>query len=131
MSSAPIAALTDLATVEAAAEQRWRPLARSVGRATLDPLGATWLDLAMKSVKIAELKDRLSEHLRAVERGSEVVVTDRNRPIARLMPIAAPHAPLEVVPPKVSFSWLRGKKYPRAAWAVGSSELLAEERRER
>lgn len=90
-----------------------------------------WLDLAMKSVKIAELKDRLSEHLRAVERGHEVIVTDRSRPIARIMPIAAPAAPLPVVPPRVPFSRLHGKKYRRAAWAVRSSELLAEERQER
>ena len=44
----------------------------------------------MKSVKIAELKDRLSEHLRAVEQGAEVVVADRNRPIARIVPIGSP-----------------------------------------
>lgn len=31
-----------------------------------------------------ELHDRLSEHLERVERGSEVVVTRRGRPIARL-----------------------------------------------
>lgn len=32
----------------------------------------------MKSVKLAELKDKLSKHLRAVEAGEEVLVTDRN-----------------------------------------------------
>ncbi len=55
----------------------------------LDGPACAWLDLAMKTVKIAELKDRLSEHLRAVERGtvSEVIVTDRDRPVARIVPI--------------------------------------------
>lgn len=42
----------------------------------------------MKHIKIAGLKDRLSEHLRAVEKGAEVDVTDRDRPIARIVPIA-------------------------------------------
>src|SRR5689334_8589896 len=45
-----------------------------------------WPDLAMKRVKIAELKDHLSSHLRAVERGATIEVTDRERPIARIVP---------------------------------------------
>jgi prevent-host-death family protein len=35
-------------------------------------------------VGVRELHDRLSEHLERVERGAEVVVTRRGRPIARL-----------------------------------------------
>ncbi len=41
----------------------------------------------MKSVPIASLKARLSEHLRAVKAGEEIVVTERGRPIARLAPV--------------------------------------------
>jgi hypothetical protein len=37
-------------------------------------------NLPLKTVKLAELKDKLSEHLRAVEKGAEVLVTDPNRP---------------------------------------------------
>jgi prevent-host-death family protein len=37
-------------------------------------------------VKIAELKSRLSEYLRSVRRGNEVIVKDRDTPIARLVP---------------------------------------------
>jgi antitoxin (DNA-binding transcriptional repressor) of toxin-antitoxin stability system len=40
----------------------------------------------MKRVKIAELKDQLSRHLREVERGAQVEATDRDRPIARSCP---------------------------------------------
>ncbi len=40
----------------------------------------------MKTVKIAELKARLSEHLRQVRRGRTLVVLDRDTPIARLVP---------------------------------------------
>ncbi|TMK24470.1 MAG: type II toxin-antitoxin system prevent-host-death family antitoxin, partial [Actinobacteria bacterium] len=38
-------------------------------------------------VGVRELHDRLSEHLERVERGGEVVVTRRGRPIARLSAI--------------------------------------------
>jgi prevent-host-death family protein len=44
----------------------------------------------MKTVKISELKANLSAHLRRVYAGEEVVVCDRNRPIARIVPIAQP-----------------------------------------
>ena len=40
----------------------------------------------MKSVGIAELKARLSEHLRAVRRGRTLTVLDRDTPIARIVP---------------------------------------------
>ena len=43
-------------------------------------------NLVMKQVRIAELKARLSEHLRAVQRGGSVTVLDRERPIARIVP---------------------------------------------
>jgi prevent-host-death family protein len=38
--------------------------------------------------KIGELRNRLSHYLRKVEQGEEVVVLDRDRPIARLVSIA-------------------------------------------
>ena len=37
-------------------------------------------------VKIAELKSRLSEYLRSVRRGNEVIIKDRDTPIARIVP---------------------------------------------
>ena len=43
----------------------------------------------MEKVSISKLKDQLSAYLKKVEAGQTVVVTDRNRPIARLEPIAA------------------------------------------
>lgn len=44
--------------------------------------------VTMKTVRIAELKARLSEHLRQVRAGRELTVLDRNEPIARLIPYA-------------------------------------------
>jgi len=84
----------------------------------------------MKRVKIAELKDHLSEHLRSVERGAEIEITDRDRPIARLVPIEAPGT-LRMRPPTRSVASLRAKRYRPAHWPVSSLELLLEERQKR
>jgi prevent-host-death family protein len=40
----------------------------------------------MISAGIAQLKARLSEYLARVQAGEEVVVTDRGRPVAKLVP---------------------------------------------
>jgi prevent-host-death family protein len=42
----------------------------------------------MKRVGIADLKARLSGHLRAVQKGESLVVVDRGTPIARLVPFS-------------------------------------------
>lgn len=41
----------------------------------------------MKEVRIAELKSRLSEYLRAVRGGETISVLDRETPIARIVPV--------------------------------------------
>lgn len=41
----------------------------------------------MKAVKIAELKNRLSNYLNDVKEGEEILIKDRDRPIARIVPI--------------------------------------------
>jgi len=43
----------------------------------------------MRSVNIAELRRGLAGYLKRVRRGEEVVVRDRNIPIARIVPLAA------------------------------------------
>lgn len=44
----------------------------------------------MPTVTITEAKTRLSALIQAVERGEEVVITNRNRPVARLVPVTPP-----------------------------------------
>jgi prevent-host-death family protein len=85
----------------------------------------------MKTVKIAELKNHLSEHLRAVEGGAELIVTDRDRPIARIVPHKRSDRLVRVKKPTRSFSTVRGKRYAAAKWRVNSTELLLEERQRR
>lgn len=41
----------------------------------------------MRHVRIAELKARLSEYLRAVRRGETIAVLDRDTPVAQITPI--------------------------------------------
>lgn len=89
----------------------------------------SWLNVAMKQVKIAELKDKLSEHLRAVERGAEIEVTDRNRPIARIVPLSSSSVCL--IAPTRDFAQIRDRVYPPAGWRIDSTALLVEEREER
>ncbi len=40
----------------------------------------------MKTVQIGDLKNHLSAHLREVREGEEIVVRDRNLPVARIIP---------------------------------------------
>lgn len=42
--------------------------------------------VTMSGVRVADLKSRLSEHLRKVRAGRSVTVLDRNTPIARIVP---------------------------------------------
>ncbi|MGH9836814.1 MAG: type II toxin-antitoxin system Phd/YefM family antitoxin [Blastocatellia bacterium] len=41
----------------------------------------------MRSVNIAELKQHLSSYLKEVRAGKEIIIRDRNTPIARLVPL--------------------------------------------
>lgn len=42
----------------------------------------------MRSANIAQLRDRLTQYLREVRAGEEIIVRDRQRPIAKIVPIA-------------------------------------------
>jgi prevent-host-death family protein len=41
----------------------------------------------MKTAAVSELKARLSEYLNQVKAGMEVLITDRGKPVARLVPV--------------------------------------------
>ena len=55
--------------------------------ALLDLANYMAYNIAMKIANIAELKDRISEFVSAVENGEEIEVRRRNIPVARLVPI--------------------------------------------
>ena len=41
----------------------------------------------MRTVGIADLKNNLSRYLGEVKRGGEILIKDRNRPVARIVPL--------------------------------------------
>ena len=41
----------------------------------------------MKSTAVAELKSKLSEYLRLVKAGEEILITERDVPVAKIVPI--------------------------------------------
>jgi prevent-host-death family protein len=43
----------------------------------------------MRVAKISELKAKLSAHIEFVKQGEEVLILDRNKPVARLVPAGA------------------------------------------
>jgi antitoxin (DNA-binding transcriptional repressor) of toxin-antitoxin stability system len=83
--------------------------------------------MVMKTVRIAELKARLSEHLRAVRNGRTLTVLDRDTPVARIVPYVA--EPLEV---RRATRQLRDLTLPAPpASPTDSLEVLLDDRRRR
>ena len=81
----------------------------------------------MKSVGIAELKARLSEHLKSVRKGRTLTVLDRDTPVARIVPYAA--EPLEI---RRASRRLRDLKLPpRPSAPTDSLSILMDDRRRR
>jgi len=66
----------------------------------------------MKTVRIAELKARLSEYLRDVRQGEEFTVLDRQTPVASLVPYAPSGQPLRIRPPLGRFPSLHHVPLP-------------------
>jgi antitoxin (DNA-binding transcriptional repressor) of toxin-antitoxin stability system len=81
----------------------------------------------MSTVRIAELKARLSEHLRTVRNGGTLTVLDRDTPIARIVPFATPA--LEIRKARRRLRDLRLP--PKPAKRTDSTGILVEDRRRR
>jgi len=85
--------------------------------------------LVMKKVRIADLKSRLSEHLRMVRRGETYTVMDRETPIARIVPYGAETEPLRVRKPLRRVPSLHDVRLPPPLKVhVDAVALLLEER---
>jgi prevent-host-death family protein len=85
--------------------------------------------MVMDTVRIADLKARLSEHLRAVRRGRTLTILDRDRPIARIVPYDGERSRLSIRSPRPGTPPLSRLKMPPPLRAkIDIVELLAEER---
>ena len=83
----------------------------------------------MKGVGIAELKSRLSAYLRLVGRGESILVLDRQRPIARIIPHAARDTGLTVRPRRGRPGSLQAVRLPPSReLGTDSVAVLLEER---
>ena len=99
----------------------------------------------MISVNIAELKNRLSAYLQHVRAGEEILIRDRNLPIAKLTPLSTADATAQelalvaagrlVLPVReldAKAFWAIGAKDPvRRAKAAAIRRVVSEDREER
>jgi antitoxin (DNA-binding transcriptional repressor) of toxin-antitoxin stability system len=81
----------------------------------------------MTRIRVGALKDRLSETLRAVEKGASVIVTDRDRPIAYLSPVPEEEG-VTLLPATRPFAPIRDRKITKVRGRVDSLALLRAER---
>ena len=72
----------------------------------------------MKTVGIADLKARLSEHLRGVKKGRSLTILDRDTPVARLVPMGTDAL-------EIRQASRRAKDLPAPPPAAGSTDSLA------
>lgn len=97
-------------------------------QASQDHLTTSGYHMVMKQVRIASLKARLSEYLRAVRRGETVTVLDRDTPIAQLVPVRE-RSTLHVRKPAPGTPAPNRVHLPKpAALSVDVVQLLLEER---
>lgn len=85
--------------------------------------------VTMNEVRIAELKSRLSEHLRKVRGGRSLTILDRDTPIARIVPWKSGDGSLKLRPPLAGAPKLQRVPLPSPLGIRGDVvKLLMEER---
>jgi prevent-host-death family protein len=85
----------------------------------------------MAEVGIRELRDHLSRYLDEVQQGNDVVVTDRGRAIARILPMSGETTLDRLIREgRVTPAKRRARRLPTPIKAKGTvSDLVAEQRR--
>ncbi|MEI6149867.1 MAG: type II toxin-antitoxin system prevent-host-death family antitoxin [bacterium] len=83
----------------------------------------------MKTVNVATLKERLSEYLRFVENGNEVVVTSHRRSVARMVPVS--EVGIVIRPPTQPLSTLRKMSGGRVGKPFSAVQTLIDDRTRR
>lgn len=81
-------------------------------------------------VKIAELKSHLSSYLKRVRSGEEITVTERDTPVARILPFKKDKETLVLIPAKEPWKTLSNMVIPPALPGIDSLKLLLEDRDE-
>lgn len=83
----------------------------------------------MRSVNIAELKNRLSAYLQQVRAGEELIIRDRNQPVAKLVPLTATEVSEEELALAASGELLlpSGTLNERTFWSIGGTDPVHSE----
>lgn len=81
----------------------------------------------MKQVGVADLKNNLSRHLREVEGGAVIEVTDHDRPVARLVPVEA-KSRLVIRKARRPFSEVSHLRFEPLDLPIDSTTLLRQDR---
>ncbi len=85
--------------------------------------------MTMTGIRIADLKSRLSEHLRKVRGGVSLTILDRDTPIARIVPWTTAYASLKVRSPRAGAPKLQRVPLPPPLGLRGDVvKLLMQER---
>jgi prevent-host-death family protein len=77
-------------------------------------------------VSVRELRDHLSEYLQAVETGETLIVTSRQRPVARIVAVGEPPEGLPAIP---GVRWARKRQdlsRPVSECPVNDGETLSD-----
>ena len=82
------------------------------------------LAIAMKTAAVSKLKAYLSEYLNRVKAGEEVLITDRGKPVARLVPISRKKAAGDSLArmEKQGLIRLGSGKLPKGFWEMPRAE---------
>ena len=80
-------------------------------------------------VKIGELRNRLSAYLKKMRQGAEIVISDRETPIGRLIPFGKEESEKNwtIIDPPKGYIGLAQLNYPPSSYSA-AEELLMERR---
>lgn len=84
--------------------------------------------MVMIAVNIALLKAKLSFYLGQVKQGNEILVMDRDTPVARMIPSSGRARGLVLIKAKKSPAGLKAMKFRPVKRRTNSAEMLREER---
>lgn len=104
-----------------------------VSEKTFDLNSQMWLNVAMISVKVGTFRNHLSKYLRKVRQGAEIVITDRDTPIGKVVPFRSEEKDekLVMVEPKAGYEGFATFVPPPNVCSVDAVALLIEDRRRR
>ena len=88
----------------------------------------------MLAIKIGEVRNKLSYYVRKVRLGQEVVISDRQTPVARLVPYRRQKdvsEPLRLIPPRKNPKDFAKLSFTPSSKKIDSLKILLEDRRRR